>query len=138
MKTLFIGVTIVSILLFASMAHADDYNRGKGYSVEVGYYGPSVFRIYSGYGNGLTVYAKGYGRHYRGYGKYYRGYGRHYKGYGGYYRGYGKHYYGDRYYGRHKPYKFLRHRPYGFGYGYKNKYYRGGYKYRSPGYRGYR
>jgi hypothetical protein len=139
MKTYLMSITIISILVFAPMAYAGDYFRGKNYVFSSGYYGPSAFSIYSDDERGVTVYViNGYGRYYKGYNKYYRGDGRYYKGFGKYNRASDRYYYKDFYYGKQKTHKFLRNRPYKFGHEYKGKYYNRGYNYRTPRYRGYR
>lgn len=101
MKTILIGLTIISILALTSMVYAGDYYRGKGYSVYAGFYGPPVFNVVIGNG------------HARG--------GYYLNGYGSYYYGYGK-----PYYGQHKRYKYMR--PYSYGYRDGRKFYGRGYK----------
>ena len=107
MKTILIGLTIISILALTSMAHAGDYYRGTGVSVYAGFFGPPGFNV---------VIGNGHSR-----------FGFYQNGYGGYY-GYSK-----PYYGKHKRFKYMR--PYRYGYRDGSKLYRRGYK-RFPG-RGY-
>jgi len=66
------------------MAYADDYYRGKGYSVYAGFYGPPAFKVIIGDGKGSIAF------------------------------------YGN-YYGKHRRYNYMRHRPY--RYGHRSKFY---------------
>jgi len=98
MRSIYVLITIISILALTSMAYADDYYRGKGYSVYAGFYGPPAFKVIIGDGKGsIAFYGNGYGSYY---------------------------YYDDnRYYGKHRRYNYMRHRPYRYGYGHRNKFY---------------
>lgn len=117
MKTILIGITIISILALTSMAYAGDYNRGNGYAVYAGFYGPPVFNVIIGNGySRFGFYQNGYGGYY-GYSKPYYGYG-----------------YSKPYYGNHRRYKYMR--PYRHGYRNGSKYYGRGYK-RYPRQRAY-
>ena len=110
MKTILSGLTIISILVLTSIAHAGDYYRGTGGSVYAGFYGPPGFNVVIG-----NRYA-GFGFYQNWYGGYY-GYSKPYYGYG-----YSKPYY----YGNHKRYKYTK--PYRYGYRNGSKYYGRGYK----------